>query len=294
LTTRSYRSSTLVPSLPFGLLALCLLSPPVARCQTPPLATPPPAALQTLPSAATSAPVETTLLLPDSPGYTPSTAPAASDADDTPAAPWYIGDVVPTTSPRRIKHTSLYDKYIDDIEIPRPLTARDKVILGVRASVTPYSLISIVAAAGYEQFRNGNPNYGTDSGAFGQRVGAAALRGTSEELFTDSLFAPIFHQDPRYYELGQGHTVFARTTYALSRVFVSRHDDGSPMPNYALLAGYASGAALTNAYYPSVNRGALQTAETFGGSLGGAAFSFVFREFIDQALYSIHLGKNNR
>jgi hypothetical protein len=257
--------------------------------QAPPIQTPPP-------PAATSAPIEADLTLPNAPGYNSPSALPPQDTQATeppPGTQSSTRNIRPPSSSRRTRPTSRYDKYIDDIEIPQPLTSRDKVILGVRASVTPYALLSIVSAASYEQIRDSSPNYGTDSTAFGQRIGAAAARGTSEEIFTASLFSPIFHQDPRYYELGQGHTVFARATYAISRVIISRRDDGGAMPNYALFAGYASAAALTNAYYPPGNRGIGQTARTFGVSVGGSAFSFLFREFIDEALYSIHLGKNS-
>ena len=56
---------------------------------------------------------------------------------------------------------------------------------------------------GWEQLINSNPQYGTDSGAFGERLGAAALLQNSRAVLSDGIMAAIFRQDPRYYR--QGH-----------------------------------------------------------------------------------------
>ena len=184
-----------------------------------------------------------------------------------------------------------HEKYIDANERALPLSGRDKVLLGLRTSTTFFSLVSMTSAAGYEQLRNGSPNYGTNLGAYGQRLGAAAVRDTSELLFSDSFFAPLFHEDPRYYQLGEGHGFFRRTGYAISRVLVTRKDNGDSTPNYAVFAGYAGAIALTNAYYPPINRDFHQNAESYGISLGGNAFSLVVREFLPDALRAVHLQK---
>jgi hypothetical protein len=135
---------------------------------------------------------------------------------------------------------------------------------------------------------NSSPNYGTDKGAFGERLGAAALRGYSDEVLKDSVMANVFHQDPRYYKMGPAHNVVVRTAYSISRVLVTRDDSGSLAPNYSLISGNLVGAALTNAYYPDVNRGFGQTARTFGSSMYGSAFSFFASEFLSGALESVH------
>jgi hypothetical protein len=75
----------------------------------------------------------------------------------------------------------------------------------------------------------------------------------------------------------------------VSRVFVTRSDDGDATPNYSLLSGYGGAAALENGYYPSVNRGARGTARSFATSLGGAALSNVIREFLPDILRGAHL-----
>jgi hypothetical protein len=273
--------------------ALALTAPLAALAQSNAPAKAPDDATSLAPStASSSATTQAAVTLPDAPGYSSSDLSQSSDpgqrfsgAIPSPAAT----RAAPATA--RTRPTSPYDKYIDTHEIAPPLDAHDKMILGLRATVTPFAFLSIVSAAGFEQGRDSSPHYGTDRGAFAARVGAAGARDTSELLLSDSLLAPVFHEDPRYYQLGPRRSLFARTTYAMSRVFVTRTDDGNPTPNFSLLLGYAGAIGLSNTYYPEGDRSFKQSAENYCGSLGGAAFAFVVREFLDEALLDAHLRK---
>jgi hypothetical protein len=164
-------------------------------------------------------------------------------------------------------------------------------MFGVHAAFSPYGILSWTAAAGYEQLLNGSPNFGTDRGAFGQRLGAAAIRDSTEDIFSDSVLSPIFHEDPRYYRLGSEHRLAVRVLYAITRPLITRSDEGAATPNLALVGGTLAGAGLTNAYYPRNNRGARQTFEIFGGSIGGEAFSDAIREFFGDFTQRLHPGR---
>jgi hypothetical protein len=176
-------------------------------------------------------------------------------------------------------------------EVAQPMTAHEKFVGGLLDSVSLFSASGWLLSAGWEQVTNGSPNYGTDSGAFGQRLGAAAIRGVSQTVLSESVFAPLFHEDPRYYVLGRGNGFFKRAFYAGTRVLVNRTDSGRNSINFAVLAGNAVGAAITPAYYPSQNTSASEVAKTFGSSLGGSALGFVVDEFIIDALVDLHLKK---
>jgi hypothetical protein len=180
---------------------------------------------------------------------------------------------------------------INPNEIADPLTPRDKFVGGLRDSVSLFSAGGWLAAAGWEQITNGSPNYGTDSGAFGQRLGVAAVRGISETVLSESVFAPLFHEDPRYYVMGRRNNFFKRAIYAGTRALITRSDSGRTTPNFSLLAGNAAGSALTATYYPSQNTSFSEVAKTFGGSMGGSALGFVVNEFIVDALVELHIKK---
>lgn len=168
-------------------------------------------------------------------------------------------------------------------------TARDKVALGVEELIDPEGLAAMILSAGYEHAGNSQPNYGTDKGAFGERLGAAAIREESQSVFTYMVFAPVLHEDARYYVEGPSHNLVQRTLYAVTRPLITRTDGGRQTINGALLLGYAASAALTPAYYPSSNRNVHDVLAVYGGSIGGSALGFFVNEFTDDALMLVHL-----
>ena len=240
--------------------------------------------------------------LPEAPGESSSVAAGAPAAGATTAdAAGATGrsgegfDLAAGGQPHGAARTEMagpYDKYIAPDEKAPPLTSQDKAGLGFRAAFSPLGVVGIILSAGYEHVLNGSPNYGTDRGAFGQRLGASGIRSTSEGIFTDVIMSNVLREDPRYYQLGHGHPFVRRIVYAGTRVLVTRSDGGRTVPNLALLSGYAGAAALTNTYYPQSNRGFSQTAETYGGSLGGAAIGFLTSEFLGDTLQFLHLQKD--
>ena len=221
----------------------------------------------------------------DSPGFLFSSSSSSADPDSASFDP---------ASKPVFKHAPHLRLIVYQGEMVTPMTVSDKVKGGLKNSVSLFSMTGWLASAGYEQLTNGSPNYGTDSGAFGQRLGIGAVHGISNGVFSTSLFAPIFHQDPRYYVLGPGHPFPKRLVHAVTRSIISRTDSGRSIPNYALFAGNAAGAALTVIYYPAQNTTFSEVARAFGTSLGGSAFGFVVNEFLVDALVDLHLKKRGQ
>ena len=134
--------------------------------------------------------------IPDSPGFLLSDSSNSADPDSASFDP----------TPRPVfKHSPHLRLTVYQGEIAAPMTVSDKVKGGLKNSVSLFSMAGWLASAGYEQLTNGSPNYGTDAGAFGQRLGIGAIHGISNGVFSNSLFAPIFHEDSRYYVMGRGH-----------------------------------------------------------------------------------------
>jgi hypothetical protein len=193
-----------------------------------------------------------------------------------------------TPSQRQV--APIHTKHILPDMSAQPLGARDKVMIGMKGSYSLMNFGGMFAAAGYEQLRNGQPNYGTDRGAFGERLGAAAIRDTAQGVLTDAVYAPLLHEDPRYYIEGPQYGTLHRVLYALTRPLITRTDSGRKTINGALLLGYASSSILSDAYYPQVNRNVRDTAAAFGGSIGGSALGFVLSEFTYSLWRDLHIG----
>jgi hypothetical protein len=212
-------------------------------------------------------------------------------AEAQPVAPLATYGAVPQDQPGGYEVAPLHTKYILPNQRAQTLAAHDKMLIALEDIYSPMNFGGILAAAGYEQLRNGQPNYGTDRGAFGERLGAAGIRDTAQGVLTDGVFAPLFHQDPRYYVEGSGYSVVHRALYAATRPIITRTDAGRQTINGSLLLGYAATSLLNNAYYPSVNRNARDNAEAFAGSIGGSALGFVLTEFTSSLWGKFHLGQ---
>lgn len=185
-----------------------------------------------------------------------------------------------------------YSKYIPAGAAAPQIHGREKLVLGARDLYSPGNFLDMVFSAGWEHLTNSEPNYGTNSGAFAQRVGAAALRETSGDILTDGVFSVMLHEDPRYFVLGPEYGYVHRTLYAITRPLVTRNSsDGHATINGAMILGFAGSSALTATYYPQSNRNFHDVISTFGGSFGGAALGFFIDEFSDQALEKLHLKK---
>ena len=210
-----------------------------------------------------------------------------SENEEEDAAAAFDPTIPPTHRHRRV--ATLSDMTIQPGQVPQKLTAHQTTVLGLSQSFTLFSAFGWLASAGYTQLVNGSPNYGVDSGAFGARLGAAALRNTSQNVIGNAVLARVLHEDPRYFKLGRKYGFVHRTAYAVTRVLITKNDDGDARPNLSLLGGHLAGAALTNTYYPEHNQGFSQTGKTFGNALGGAAVGFFVTEFIDDALDIAHL-----
>lgn len=230
--------------------------------------------------------------LPDSPGAVRTGTAVASSSSNVASSSF---DPAPAGQAGRgshaVRRASPTDDVIEAGEQAPTLTPGNKFVMGVKSAVSPFSVAGWVGSAGWSHLTNGAPNYGTDSGAFGQRLGATAIRNTSQDFFSTSIMANVLHEDPRYYKLGRGHSVTKRILYAVTRPLITRTDSGRETANLALLSGNLAGAILTNAYYPSPNRGFSETAKTFGSSIGGSAIGFGVSEFLSDALRLVHLKK---
>ncbi len=225
-STRNQDSFDAQPTQRIVRTTLCLLlaAAPFAAAQTPLTSTP----------AADVIAANVRFDLPDSPGtlFTSASSsadtnsPDANSPDPNSADPNGAGQTT-TTPQSRPKGAGHLQFVINPGEIAEKMTVREKVLGGMINSVSLYSATGWLAAAGWEQLWNSSPNYGTDSGAFGERLGAAALRGVSEGVFSSSLFAPLFHEDPRYYVMGPGHGFLKRASTPV-------HAPSSPEPTAAV------------------------------------------------------------
>jgi hypothetical protein len=206
--------------------------------------------------------------LPNAPRPSIAPSPGPQDQADTQQIP-------PINPPNP---APLLAKYIEPEQQALSLSARDKLELSGWEQVQPYAIGTEILAAGWEHLLNGDPKYGSDKAGFGLRLGAAAIRQSSQAIFSDGVLPAILHQDPRYYRKGSGKIV-NRIFYAASRVLIIRTDEGKEAPNYSEIFGYAGASALTMTYYPAVSAKWPETTEGYAVSLMTSALGNQLHEF---------------
>jgi hypothetical protein len=173
-----------------------------------------------------------------------------------------------------------------------PQHVHDKVALGLRESVTPFSMFAWATSAGWSHLIDSAPNYGVNSEAFAQRLGAAAATGTAKEIFSDAVFASLFHQDPRYYQLGRSHRFLNRAVYAGTRPVIGRTDGGRSIFNFAGILGTGASAALGQAYYPDENVHPSQVVQSWASGIAGSALGYLISEFGGDVIQALHIEKH--
>lgn len=171
---------------------------------------------------------------------------------------------------------------------PQPLSAGQKMELSLRSSISAMSFGSAFISAGWSHLNNSRPHYGSDRAGFGERLGAAKLKQSSESLFSYGIWASAFHEDPHYYVMGPTHSIANRAVYAATRVVITRKDSGSTGVNWAKLAGIACSNALVNAYYPDTDRGFRPTITAYGTNLLTTAATMELNEFLPDVMKAVH------
>lgn len=169
-------------------------------------------------------------------------------------------------------------QYVDPGErVPR-LSTHDKMVFWLHEEARPWSAGPALLSAGWGQLTDGSPDYGSDSAAFGERLGAALLRQASFRFFSSSLFPAVDGEDPRYYRKAEG-SIRSRAIWAAERVLITQRDSGDHSVNFSLMVGHLAASELTMAWYPRASANEGVALETWGTSLAGAVGNNMFLEF---------------
>ncbi len=160
----------------------------------------------------------------------------------------------------------------------RPLTASGKFKLFERSSFDPFNFAAAGLQAGLSQATNEFPGYGQGAAGYGKRYGASFADQVSSNFFANFFYPALLKEDPRYFRLGRG-PIKHRFLYALEQEFVVRRDSGGKSFAFENVLGAFSSGTLSNAYYPSTDRGVGLTISRsiismLYGSAGGLASEF--------------------
>jgi len=160
-----------------------------------------------------------------------------------------------------------------------PLTTKQKFAVVTRSSFDYIQVPWYAFLAGVSQAENSEPGYGQGAAGYGKRFGAAAADGTIENYWTSAILPSVFHQDPRFYQLGKGG-FWHRTFYSMSRIVVTRSDSGSSQFNVSEVFGSAIAAGIsTYSYHPHADKTLSNTASVWGSQIAYDTATIVLKEF---------------
>jgi len=159
-----------------------------------------------------------------------------------------------------------------------PLTSDQKFHLFVKNSFDPFQYAFAAFEAGVGQATNSFPGYGQGAAGYAKRYGASIADLTSGNFFAGYVYPSLLKQDPRYFRSGKG-SVTHRIFYSFAQAFVCRTDKGGRSFNWSNVLGIFTAGTISNAYYPSTDRGAGLTASRSAvnlayGSIGGLLDEF--------------------
>ncbi|HEX8766567.1 MAG TPA: hypothetical protein VF740_15465 [Candidatus Acidoferrum sp.] len=159
-----------------------------------------------------------------------------------------------------------------------PLSVKEKFVLATQDSFDYSAFIIAGMLAGYSMATNAYPEFHQGAAGYGRYYWHSFADQAMGNYFTEAIVPSLSHEDPRYYTLGSGGFVH-RTGYAISRLIVTRTDPGGKSFNFSEIVGNAAGAGLSNAYYPSRERTAGNTASKWATQIGVDGIANVLKEY---------------
>ena len=160
-----------------------------------------------------------------------------------------------------------------------PLTTQEKFKVITKGSFD-YVLIPWYGfLAGLSQAEDSEAGYGQGAAGYGKRFGSYFADGTIENYITGAILPTVLRQDPRYFQSGKG-SFMHRTGYSVSRIVLTRGDNGRQQFNYSEILGSALAAGIsTYTYHPHADRTLSNTVSVWGTQVGTDTLTLVVREF---------------
>ena len=166
------------------------------------------------------------------------------------------------------------------------ITAKQKITIAAKDSFDWPVFPTAALFATLYQLEDQNPSFGQGTRGYAKRFGTAYGDQMIGNMMTEGLIPAVFHQDPRYFRLGEGPKKH-RAAYALEQIVSARMDSGRRTFNFSEWGGNAAAAAISNAYYPDT-RDWQESLERLLVACATDAFSNVLKEFWPDVKRKLH------
>ncbi len=135
-----------------------------------------------------------------------------------------------------------------DIKLP-PMSPKDKFIIAGKDTFDYSALFVSGIQAGISMNSKSYPEFHQGAAGYARYYWHTLADTSSENFFVGGLGPIVFKQDNRFYTLGHG-SFGKRSWYAVTRVLVTRKDDGDETFNFSEVIGSGASAGLSTLWYP--------------------------------------------
>lgn len=214
--------------------------------------------------------------LPDAPA--PATNPGSQTDEQYGKQPKRILGIIPN-----------YRAVSANTKLP-PLSFKGAMWLATQDTFDYSSFLFVGGLAGIAMAGKSQPSFGQGAEGYGKYYWHSFADNGIENYMTEAIVPALTREDPRYYTLGKGGFV-KRTSYAVSRLFITRTNSGGSTFNLSEVVGAGAAAGIGNAYYPPEYNPWVKTYQRWGTQVGLDGLFNVLKEFWPDIDRSIFHGK---
>ncbi|MCC6393134.1 MAG: hypothetical protein IT167_21215 [Bryobacterales bacterium] len=172
--------------------------------------------------------------------------------------------------------------------IPPPPTPKQAFKIATQNSFDYSSFVFVGITSAMSFGTGGHPQLGVGMKGYGRYYWRGFADKTNGNYLVIFALPTIFHQDERYYAMGEG-AFWKRAAYAASRILITPNYQGHNSFNASEIFGRGIAQGISTSYYPSDSRTLGALAVKYGYALGRDALTNVFREFWpDIATHVLH------
>ncbi len=162
--------------------------------------------------------------------------------------------------------------------IPPPPTPKEAFKIATQNSFDYSAFVFVGLTSAIAEGTNAHPQLGKGVPGFGRYYWRGFVDKTDGNYLVLFALPTVFHQDERYYALGEGG-FWRRFNYSVSQVVVTRNYEGRESFNFSELLGRGIAQGASAAYYPTQDRTAGTIATKYAFEVMRDALTNTFREF---------------
>jgi hypothetical protein len=160
-----------------------------------------------------------------------------------------------------------------------PLTVGQKFKFTARGAFDPMQFGFVAIQTGISDAEGHDSAYGGGVEGYAKRLAVRFADGVVENFMTRAVMPTVLHEDPRYYQKGSGG-FWRRTSYAVSRILVTRTDSGATTFNFSEILGSSSAAVISSySYHLQGDHNIGNAATVWGTQVAYDALSYWLKEF---------------